>query len=157
MAIRASSKVCAIHAGWRGTAKKIVAKAISRLVELGSSQADLRIAIGPAIAGSVYQVDDYVAVEVGNTIVEESQSDADLLDTLKQMPNPPILDDELPGKVRLDVPRVNYIQLTQLNISPEQIANSRPTVLINKVIYSFPIGAREKKRFNGQELSLKVD
>jgi copper oxidase (laccase) domain-containing protein len=32
------------------------------------------------------------------------------------------LDDELPGKVRLDVPRVNQLQLEQLGINPEHIA-----------------------------------
>ena len=44
-------RVCAIHAGWRGTAQKIVNRASARFIEFGSQKADLRIAIGPAISG----------------------------------------------------------------------------------------------------------
>ena len=41
----ATGQVCAIHAGWRGTAQKIVAVAIARFIESGSQKSDLRIAI----------------------------------------------------------------------------------------------------------------
>ena len=117
-----TNRVCAIHAGWRGTAQKIVVAAIARFIELGSKKEDLRIAIGPAITGKVYQVDDHVAVEVGMTVVENLESDVDIISKLRQLPISPVIDDDLPGKVRLDIPRINYIQLTQLNINPEQIA-----------------------------------
>jgi polyphenol oxidase len=119
-----TGRVCAIHAGWKGTALKIVPQAIARFLEFGSQKSNLRIAIGPAIAGKVYQVDDYVALEVGKTIITDSsgKTDQEILNTLKQLPKPPILDDDLPGKVRLDVPRVNQIQLEQLGINPEHIA-----------------------------------
>ncbi|BAZ44044.1 hypothetical protein NIES4102_10480 [Chondrocystis sp. NIES-4102] len=117
-----TGQVCAIHAGWRGTALKIVPGAIARFEEFGSQKSNLRIAIGPAIAGEVYQVDDYVAVEVGKTIIADFQTEEEILNTLKNLPNPPILEDVLPGKVRLDVPRVNQIQLEQLGINPEHIA-----------------------------------
>jgi hypothetical protein len=119
-----TGQVCAIHAGWRGTALKIVPQAIARFLKFGSQKSNLRIAIGPAIAGKVYQVDDYVAIKVGKTIFTDfaNKTDQEILKTLKQLPNPPILDDDLPGKVRLDVPRVNQIQLEQLGINPEHIA-----------------------------------
>ncbi len=119
-----TGKVCAIHAGWRGTAKTIVSCAIARFLELDSKKENLRIAIGPAIASKVYQVDEDVAVEVGKTIVTNAQSetDADILAALRQLPNSPISPDDLPGKVRIDVPRVNQIQLEQLDINPKYIA-----------------------------------
>lgn len=119
-----TGQVCSIHAGWRGTALKIVPQAIARFLEFGSHKSNLRIAIGPAIAGKVYQVDDYVALEVAKTIIADlvHKTDQEILKTLKQSPNPPILDDELPGKVRLDVPRINQLQLEQLGINPEHIA-----------------------------------
>ncbi len=119
-----TGKVCAIHAGWRGTAKKIVSGAIARFLESDSKKENLRIAIGPAIAGKVYQVDEGVAVEVGKTIITNAQSktEAEILAALRQLPNSPISSDELPGKVRIDVPRVNQIQLEQLDINPEHIA-----------------------------------
>ena len=121
----ATGRVCAIHAGWRGTAKKIVPKAIARFLQYGSKKHDLRIAMGPAIAGKVYQVDENVAVEVGKSILPDdaaTQTDDEILKELKQLPNAPILGDDQPGKARLDVPRVNQIQLEQLDISSEYIA-----------------------------------
>ena len=114
-----TGRVCAIHAGWRGTAQKIVAGAIARFIEFGSQKPDLRIAIGPAISGKMYQVDESVAIEVGRSIITDSE---DILNQLQQLPNSPILKDSSAGKVRLDVPRVNQIQLEQLGLSPEQIA-----------------------------------
>lgn len=115
-----TGQVCAIHAGWRGTAKKIVVEAAEKFLKFGSQKEDLRIAIGPAIAGEVYQVDDYVAVEVGKTISELAETE--IIHNLKKLSEPPILEDEFPAKVRLDVPRINFIQLTQLGINSEQIA-----------------------------------
>ena len=124
---RASGRVCAIHAGWRGTSQKIVVKAISRFLESGSQKKDLRIAIGPAIAGKIYQVDESVAIKVGKTIIvdAEGKTDAAILTELHQIDDSPLLDDELPAKVRLDVSRVNQIQLEQLDIDPAQIAIAR--------------------------------
>ena len=119
-----TGQVCAIHAGWRGTAQNIVSKAIARFLDFGSEKKNLRVAIGPAIAGSVYQVDQCVAIEVGQTIIPDAtgKTDSEILKELKQLPKTPIFNDDLPGKVRLDVPRVNQIQLELLNINPESIA-----------------------------------
>jgi polyphenol oxidase len=50
----ARGAAAAVHAGWRGTAARIVPEAIARLVAQGSQLGDLRIAMGPAIAGEVY-------------------------------------------------------------------------------------------------------
>ncbi len=44
------------------------------------------------------------------------------MDVLQQLPNSPIFDDSQPGRVRLDVRRVNALQLEQLGIQPEQVA-----------------------------------
>lgn len=119
-----TGRVCAIHAGWRGTSQSIVKVAIARFVEFGSKGENLRIAIGPAIGGKLYQVDHKVAIEVGKTIIADTKnkSDLEILAELKQIPNSPVLEDKLPGKVRLSVPRVNQIQLEQANLHPQQIA-----------------------------------
>ena len=118
-----TGQVCAIHAGWRGTAQKIVLQAIVRFFNSGSQIKNLRVAIGPAISGKMYQVDESVALEVAQTIVADpSLEPKTAIAKLKQLANPPILDDEASGKVRLDVPRVNQIQLEQLGLYPEQIA-----------------------------------
>lgn len=113
----------AIHAGWRGTALKIVPQAVTKMQAQGSRIQDLRVAIGPAIAGEVYQVATTVAAEVGRTITSVEQlSDDALVETLQTLEASPILPDEESGKARLDVRQVNVWQLTQLGLSPEQIA-----------------------------------
>ena len=118
-----TGQVSAVHAGWRGTAQKIVPRAISRLCNQGSQLQDLRVAMGPAIAGEVYQVSTRVAVEVGATVIDidsESSLDANVK-RLLELSHSPVLSDSTPGRVRLDVRRVNALQLEQLGISEEQV------------------------------------
>jgi polyphenol oxidase len=123
-----TGQVAAVHAGWRGTAAAIVPQAILRLQKQGSQLADLRVALGPAIAGEVYQVSTTVAAEVGQTIVSESvdlEESANLetvLTMLHDLPDSPLLTDLQPGRVRLDVRRVNALQLERLGIQAEQVA-----------------------------------
>jgi len=117
-----TGQVAAIHAGWRGTAAKILPLATARFQEQGSQLADLRIALGPAIAGEVYQVSAAVAAEVGATVLPDSGAVETLLQSLQQLPNPPVLPDAKPDHVRLDVRQINRLQLERLGIEPEQIA-----------------------------------
>jgi polyphenol oxidase len=121
-----SGRVAAIHAGWRGTALQIVPQAIHRFINFGSSLEDLRVAIGPAIAGEVYQVDCQVAAEVGATVISQNEKYKleEILNKLKQLSDPPILEDTEPGKVRLDVKKINALQLKQLGLKEEQISIS---------------------------------
>jgi YfiH family protein len=121
---RHTGQVAAIHAGWRGTAARIVPQAIARLLASGSQLENLLFAMGPAIAGEVYQVSETVAAQVGASIlpVDSSASVESILETLQSLPNSPILPDAQAGRVRLDVRRVNVMQLEQLGIHPEQIA-----------------------------------
>ncbi|WP_414561780.1 MULTISPECIES: peptidoglycan editing factor PgeF [unclassified Anabaena] len=116
-----TGRVAALHAGWRGTAAKIVPGAIARLREQGSKLDDLRIVMGPAIAGEVYQVSVEVAAEIGASITPH-EGEQKIVDALHELPNSPLLTDPDPGKVRLDVRRVNILQLESLGISGEQIA-----------------------------------
>ncbi|MTJ46628.1 peptidoglycan editing factor PgeF [Dolichospermum sp. UHCC 0259] len=116
-----TGQVAALHAGWRGTAAKIVPEAIARMRSHGSNLIDLRVAMGPAIAGEVYQVSVEVAAEIGSTIVPDGQPEA-VVSALHNLPNSPLLSDAEPGKVRLDVRRVNALQLEQLGFSVEQVA-----------------------------------
>lgn len=131
-----TGQVAAVHAGWRGTAAKIVPRAIARLEAQGSRQQDLRVALGPAIEGTVYQVKTAVAAEVGATILpDDADVDADasltqrppdgveaMVAKLQRLSAPPILPDPQPGHVRLDVRQVNRLQLLQLGLMEAQIA-----------------------------------
>ncbi|MBD2386284.1 peptidoglycan editing factor PgeF [Cylindrospermum sp. FACHB-282] len=116
-----TGQVAALHAGWRGTAAKIVPQAIARLQAQGSKLDDLRIAMGPAIAGEVYQVSVEVAGEIGNSIIPESDHQK-MIAALHNLPNSPLLADSEPGKVRLDVRQVNALQIDMLGISAQQVA-----------------------------------
>jgi polyphenol oxidase len=125
-----TGQVAAVHAGWRGTAARIVPVAIAKLQANGSQIKDLRVAMGPAIAGEVYQVTTAVAAEVGQSIFNpkeiEFQDDVQrhehIVQTLIQHPTPPIFADEKAGHARLDVRQVNSIQLQQLGLELGQIA-----------------------------------
>jgi len=122
-----TGQVAAVHAGWRGTAARILPAAIARLQAQGSQLSDLRVAMGPAIAGEVYQVSSEVAAKVGATALQsqkpvvEAQPVESLLEALYQLPQPPVFADQ-PGHARLDVRQVNALQLEQLGMQPEQIA-----------------------------------
>lgn len=116
-----TGQVAAVHAGWRGTALGIVPHAIKRMQTQGSELQDLRIAMGPAIAGEVYQVSEQVAAEVGMSIIPHNDEKA-IIAALYELPDSPLLPDPKPERVRLDVRRVNALQIEQLGISAEQMA-----------------------------------
>lgn len=153
-----TGQVAAIHAGWRGTAARILPAAIARLQAQGSSLKDLRIALGPAISGPAYQVEVGVAVKVGQTVC-----DADLLPTahpddrsemlvsaLKQHLSPAILEDDKPGHVRLDVRQINRLQLEQLGIKPSQIAISpHCTYQQPEYFFSYRRNSRKQVQWSG--------
>jgi YfiH family protein len=146
-----TGNVAAVHAGWRGTAMKIVPEAIARLRSQGSQLQDLRIALGPAIAGEVYQVSEHVAAQVGATVVPTSPENiAATLDAVRQLPDAPVQDDPEPGRIRLDVRRVNALQLEQLGISPEQIAVSTHCTYQNpNHFFSYRRDRQKKAQWSG--------
>jgi polyphenol oxidase len=124
IANRRTGNVAAVHAGWRGTALKIVPRAVERLLGSGGSLKDITVAIGPAIDGEVYQVTTQVGLEVCQSIAPSSlsQEDTATIDVLLAIPNSPLLPDSQAGRMRLDVRRVNQLQLEQLGLMPEQIS-----------------------------------
>jgi len=117
-----TKQVAAVHAGWRGTALSILPCAIARFTD--SALSDLRVALGPAISGEVYQVAEEVAAKVGSTLfpTESHLSPEAILEQLWQFNPSPLLPDPEPQKVRLDVRTVNTLQLQNLGFHPEQIA-----------------------------------
>ncbi len=111
----------ALHAGWRGTAARIVPLMIERFQGLGSQIADLRIALGPAISGPNYQVAKSVALQVVQTL---APTPGDELTGLLELPGSPLGPDPDPGRVRLDIRRVIAQQLLDLGVDPEQVATA---------------------------------
>lgn len=97
--------VAAVHAGWRGTAEGITAKAVSRLTnEYGSKPEELHAALGPAIGPCCYEVGPDVAARFR-----------------------PWLSDLGEGKrVHLDLSEVNQRQLTRVGLNPANIDTGSP-------------------------------
>jgi YfiH family protein len=116
---RKLGSVAAVHAGWRGTASGIVTKAIATLCEQGSELKDLRVALGPAISGKVYQVSQDVAQQVTATI---NQSVG-------------VLPDEHPERVKLDLRQVQLQQLQELEMPLENVAIAPYCTLQNEEIF----------------------
>jgi hypothetical protein len=116
-----TGQVAAVHAGWRGTALRIVPETIQQLVTQGSRLESLRVAMGPAIAGEVYQVTTHVAAEVGRSLGMPAATDETLLAELQALDPAPLLPDSEPGRMRLDVRQINALQLLALGLQPEQM------------------------------------
>jgi polyphenol oxidase len=77
---------------------------------------------------------------------DEATAIAQLLD----LPNSPILSDPEPGKVRLDVRRVNALQLEQLGLMPEQVAISPHCTYGDPVnFFSYRRETRKKAQWSG--------
>jgi hypothetical protein len=53
--------VAIVHSGWRGTAARIVERAIAAFSRQGLTAGELRIHLGPAICGACYEVSAEVA------------------------------------------------------------------------------------------------
>jgi YfiH family protein len=61
--------IAAVHAGWRGTVKKIAEVAVQKMVlKYNSSPENIVAAIGPSISPDIYEVGDEVVEEVKKSI-----------------------------------------------------------------------------------------
>ncbi len=122
---RATGRVAAIHAGWRGTAAEVARATITQMQALGSQLIDLRVALGPAIRGEVYQVGLNVASALAATVsdrAEATMSAAALYECLAALDAAVVFPDADPQRLRIDVARVNRLQLLQLGLTESQVA-----------------------------------
>lgn len=122
IADQVTGKVMAIHSGWRGTSSQIVPKAIALLQSLGAKLEDLLFALGPAIHGTVYQVNQEVALEVLKTVFPLDTPPDLIFKKALAMDNQPILPDEEGDKVRLNVTQVISLQIQQQGVKSNQVA-----------------------------------
>jgi YfiH family protein len=61
-----SGRVAAVHAGWRGLVRQVIASATERMSAQGSRRAALLAAFGPHIGPDAFEVGDDVAAELAN-------------------------------------------------------------------------------------------
>lgn len=122
--------VAAVHAGWRGTLQRIVAKAIGKMrMQFGTDPADLLAAIGPSIGGCCYEVGTEVAAEFRSQFPSASE----WFDELRtgDEPNPlqwlnmaPPGHQPPPKNVLLDLRKANRAQLIDAGLLAQNIAVS---------------------------------
>jgi hypothetical protein len=121
-----------LHAGWRGTLKRIAEKGVGEMRRsFGSRPEDLRAALGPAIHRCCYEVGEDVREQFQTqftdadswfTATKESRSIRDRYPLLFLAARPPgHLESLLPIKIRLDLVEANRRQLLAAGLRPRQI------------------------------------
>lgn len=112
--------VAALHAGWRGVLGNILAAGVAQLVSLGAVPERLRLAVGPGIAGTSYQVDAALAERFAAAGYEDA-----------------VLPDPAPGKARLDLPTAILRQARVLGIALERIELSGRDTYSDPELFSY--------------------
>jgi YfiH family protein len=136
--------VAAVHAGWRGTLARILAKTIGQMrMRFGSKPADLLAAIGPSIGGCCYEVGTEVAIQ----FTSQFANAADYFDELRtgDEPNPlqwlnmmPPGHQPPPKNVLLDLRKANRAQLLGAGLREANIfVSDQCTVCRRDLLFSY--------------------
>jgi hypothetical protein len=96
--------VAAAHAGWRGTAARVAARAVAALVDRGSRPAELLAALGPCIGACCYEVGDELREAFGEDAAHVFRPGS-------------------AGRPHLDVRAANARQLARAGLRPEAISS----------------------------------
>jgi len=122
--------VAAVHAGWRGTLQRIVAKTTGKMqMQFGTRPGDLLTAIGPSIGGCCYEV----GTEVASAFHSQFPNASEWFDDLRtgDEPNPlqwlnmkPPGHQPPPKNVLLDLRKANRAQLLEAGLLPRNISVS---------------------------------
>lgn len=106
---------CAIHAGWRGTVKRIVEKSVAKMISVyGSRPEDIVAQIGPGI--------HLESFEVGDEVYETFAKEGFAMETISQ--RFPAADGSSIEKWHIDLPMCNRQQLLSKGIPQSQISVS---------------------------------
>ncbi len=119
--------VAACHAGWRGVASGILSAAVRAMQAGGSRPTDLRAAMGPAVSGACYQVEQHVCDRVATGLAAivgpaSPGPKAQALALEQLIETGAISHDPLPGRHRLDIRLAARLQLEGLGIPAQQIS-----------------------------------
>lgn len=107
--------VCAIHAGWRGTAARIVQKAITDMrLAYGTAPGDLKAVVGPGIS--------LAAFEVGDEVYEQFANANFPMEAISRQMK--VAGTEYEYKWHIDLPECNRLQLVQAGVSEPSIQMS---------------------------------
>jgi len=112
-----------IHAGWRGTAKKIAAKAVKIFInEFNADPEELTAAIGPSIGQCCYPVGNEAAEELAQTITNNHDK------IFKKEPEA--------DKIKVDLKEINSEQLKESGVLNIDIS-PHCTCCLNTLFYSY--------------------
>ena len=104
--------VAAVHAGWRGTVKRIVQKAVAAMTAAYATRSEaLKAVIGPGISMKNF--------EVGDEVYEEFRSAGFPMETMARR-YPTKLDSTV-EKWHLDIVECNSLQLLDAGLTPQSI------------------------------------
>lgn len=127
--------VAAVHAGWRGTLRRIVAKTLGRMrMEFGTRPQSVIAVLGPAIGRCCYEVGPEVAQAYAAQFVQARQwfdgpfdrlVTGEELNPLKWLPMTPPGHDPPPSRVRLDLVAANRWQLLDAGVKESRIVSSK--------------------------------
>ncbi len=132
-----TGRAVAIHSGWKGLVKSILKKTINQIEIDGCHRKNIIIAIGPAISGINYQVEEEIVFKVYKT-----------LNNIKNIHNENIIKymqsinciklDKNPNKYLLDIRNVAKEQFLLEGIDPNHISlNSNCTFGEKELFYSW--------------------
>ena len=129
---RQKKVVAAVHAGWRGTDKRIVQTCIARMQqEFSSDPQEIIAGIAPAIGGCCYEVGEEVAGYFQSLYSEAVEAQGE--------------------KYMLDLPAINRMQILQMGVPVSHIEMSGIcTACENESFFSY----RKEKGCSGRFLSL---
>jgi polyphenol oxidase len=97
LADRKGRAAAAVHAGWRGTAAGIAARAVEHLAAAGVPPEDLVAALGPAILACCYEVGPEVALALAASVPDGNAAEVSRADGS--------------GRIRADLHAANRLQL----------------------------------------------
>jgi uncharacterized protein, YfiH family len=112
--------VCAVHAGWRGTVRRIVEKAVAKMTDVYGSKAENIVAqIGPGISLESFEVGD----EVYDAFIHEGFN----METIsRRYPT----SDETGEKWHINLPECNRQQLISAGLDKDNITVSKVCTFI---------------------------
>jgi hypothetical protein len=125
-----SRAVGAVHAGWRGTVKRIAAKTVGKMrMEFGARPENLVAALGPGIGACCYEVGPDVVKEFASQFADAKDWFDDIFEQLAYDDNPNPLPwlsmmppgHERPLRTHLDLHAANRAILLAAGLRPENI------------------------------------
>lgn len=123
--------VAAVHAGWRGVAAQIVPETIAYIRD-EFHDADLRVAMGPAMAASCYEVGDEVVSACGKTVTDVA----------------PYLKATRPGHHFIDLKGIVREQLERLGVTINCVEDTAICTHCNSHYASYRRGDRSERQYS---------